>query len=148
MTEIRFYHLTRKGVADALPEIVAKALSRGHRVLVKAQDAEYLPRLSEALWSHDPLSFLPHGLDGQTFDKAHLVWLTAANDNPNAADVLVLIDGAEAPAGAFSLHCEIFDGNDDAAVTVARERWKAHKAAGHDLAYFQQDENGKWAKKQ
>lgn len=148
MTEIRFYHLTRKDVTDALPEIVAKALSRGHRVLVKAQDADRLPRLSEALWSHDPLSFLPHGQDGQAFDQAHLVWLTVTNDNPNAADVLVLVDGVEAPAGTFSLCCDIFDGNDDIAVVTAREKWKMHKAAGCDLAYFQQDDNGKWAKKQ
>jgi DNA polymerase III subunit chi len=37
----------------------------------------------------------------------------------------------------------MFDGNDEAAVTAARERWKAYKAAGHKLVYFQQSPAGK-----
>ena len=38
MTEIRFYHLQTRSVDQALPDIVQKALSAGHRVLVRAPD--------------------------------------------------------------------------------------------------------------
>ena len=34
----------------------------------------------------------------------------------------------------------MFDGNDEAAVAAARQRWREAKAAGHDLVYWQQTE--------
>ena len=40
----------------------------------------------------------------------------------------------------------LFDGNDPASVAGARQRWTAHKAAGHQLAYWQQNEGGQWEK--
>jgi len=41
---------------------------------------------------------------------------------------------------------DLFDGGDDAALAAARARWKAAKAAGHELAYWQQGARG-WEKK-
>jgi DNA polymerase-3 subunit chi len=41
---------------------------------------------------------------------------------------------------------ELFDGNDDAAVQAARERWKNYKEAGHITTYWQQGERG-WEQK-
>jgi DNA polymerase-3 subunit chi len=41
----------------------------------------------------------------------------------------------------------MFDGNDPAAVAAARDRWRAAKAAGHALTYWQQTDRGGWAKK-
>jgi len=40
-----------------------------------------------------------------------------------------------------------FDGRDDQAVVDSRERWKAYKAAGHTLTYWQQTATGGWEKK-
>ena len=40
---------------------------------------------------------------------------------------------------------DLFDGNDEAAVAAARGRWKAAKAAGHSLTYWQQGARG-WVK--
>ena len=48
---------------------------------------------------------------------------------------------------AFERCFELFDGRDDAAVTESRERWKAYKAAGHAVSYFQQTAAGGWEKK-
>jgi DNA polymerase-3 subunit chi len=44
--------------------------------------------------------------------------------------------------------CEIFDGRDEDAVTAARSRWKSYKDAGHTLAYYQQNDMGRWEQKQ
>ena len=38
----------------------------------------------------------------------------------------------------------LFDGNDDAALSVARGQWKALKGEGHALSYWQQDDAGRW----
>jgi DNA polymerase-3 subunit chi len=42
--------------------------------------------------------------------------------------------------------CEVFSGNDEAAVALARVRWKDYLAVGHTLSYWQQGERG-WEKK-
>jgi DNA polymerase-3 subunit chi len=45
------------------------------------------------------------------------------------------------------LVCEMLDGRVDTQIIDARKRWKVYKDDGHDLTYWQQDENGKWDKK-
>jgi DNA polymerase-3 subunit chi len=148
MTEVRFYHMQQKRLEQALPEILSKALERQYRAVVKAGSPERVEALDTALWTYDPASFLPHGFrkDGHAAEQP--VWLTTGDDNPNGATVLVLADGATSDSvGAFELCCELFDGNDDAAVAAARERWKSYKDKGHTVVYFQQDDAGKWQKK-
>lgn len=149
MTEVRFYHMIQKRLEQALPEIVAKALERKHRILIKAGSKERVEALDTALWTQDPASFLPHGYVKDGFEKEQPVWLTTEDENPNGANVLILTDGAKSDiTDKFSLCCEMFDGNDDAAVTAARERWKFYKDKGYTAAYFQQDDNGRWQQKQ
>ena len=40
----------------------------------------------------------------------------------------------------------LFDGRDEAAVQAARERWKGLKAEEHNVTYWRQDDEGRWAK--
>jgi DNA polymerase-3 subunit chi len=134
MTEIRFYHLTRKTLEQALPELLEKTLERGWRAVVMAGSPERVEALTHHLWTYRPDSFLPHGSakDGNAEDQP--VWLTVADERPNGAEVLFLVDGAQtAQPGAYARVCEIFDGNDETAVAAARARWKAYKAGNHDL---------------
>jgi DNA polymerase-3 subunit chi len=149
MTDVRFYHMQVKTLEQALPEILAKALARGRRVVVKAGSQERVEALNTVLWTFDPASFLPHGHVKDGSEAEQPVWLTTKDENPNGADMLVLADGAESEQlAAFALCCKFFDGNDEEAVTAARARWKAYKDQGHALSYFQQDESGKWEQKQ
>ncbi|MDP2205541.1 MAG: DNA polymerase III subunit chi [Alphaproteobacteria bacterium] len=148
MTDIRFYHMITKRLEQALPELLAKAITVQPRIVVKAGSRERIETLDSLLWTFDPAGFLPHGYirDGSEADQP--VWLTTEDDNPNGAKMLVLTDGATSPQVAdFDLCCELFDGNDDESVAAARARWADYKVAGHDLTYFQQDEQGRWVKK-
>ncbi|MFO0998373.1 MAG: DNA polymerase III subunit chi [Alphaproteobacteria bacterium] len=148
MTDIRFYHLQRKSLEDALPVLLEKILERGSRAVVMAGSAERVEALNAHLWTYSQGSFLPHGSqrDGHAEDQP--VWLTTGEENPNGSDVLVLTDGASAAhIESFKTCCELFDGNDTAAVEEARRRWQAYKAAGHDLTYWQQTDEGRWEKR-
>lgn len=148
MAEIRFYHMQQKKLEQALPEILSRALERQHRVVVKAGSRERLESLNSVLWTYDPASFLPHGMNRDGYESEQPVWLTTEDDNPNRATVLVLVDGATSvAAGTVDLCCELFDGNDETAVLAARERWKTYKDKGYSLTYFQQDDAGKWQRK-
>lgn len=148
MTDIRFYHMLQKRLEQALPEIAAKALERGFRIVVKLGSVERVQVLDTALWTYNPASFLPHGYVRDGFESEQPLWLTTEEENPNQSTMLVLADGATSDRVAdYALCCEIFDGNDEDAVSAARARWTAYKNAGHELSYFQQDDAGKWEKK-
>lgn len=148
MSDVRFYHLQKKNLEDALPELLEKVLERGSRAVVMAGSEERVEVLNARLWSYTQRGFLPHGSarDGRPADQP--VWLTATEENPNGADVLLLTDGATAGSiGAYSICCELFDGNDEAQVAAARARWAEYKTQGHTLTYWQQSETGRWEKK-
>jgi DNA polymerase-3 subunit chi len=147
VAEIRFYHLRATTLERALPLILEKLLALGERVVVVAGSPERVEALNAMLWTYSDRSFLPHGSARDGFAEDQPIWLTTVEENPNGAAVLVLTDGATAAdIGAWKSAVEIFDGGDETAVTAARERWKAYKAAGHVLTYWKQDDEGRWQK--
>ncbi len=80
--------------------------------------------------------FLPHGTKKDGFAERQPVWLTEADENPNSANVLFLIDGADSSrVGEYDLCCEMFDGRDDLAV-AGQDHWKRRRrrAFAHLLA--------------
>ncbi|HXI88312.1 MAG TPA: DNA polymerase III subunit chi, partial [Parvularculaceae bacterium] len=109
---------------------------------------ERVEALDGHLWTYRDDSFLPHAAGG-THSELQPVWLTDTEEVPNGADVLFLVDGAEADPEAlsgFSRCVMIFDGADEGAVTKARGFWKAAADAGHDATYWKQSEAGRWEK--
>ena len=95
MTAIAFYHLERSTLEATLAKLLEKALAGGLRAVVKAGSEERVAALDAALWTYEQGSFLAHGSakDGDGPDQP--IWLTAGDDNPNAATVLFLTDGSE-----------------------------------------------------
>jgi DNA polymerase-3 subunit chi len=148
MSEVRFYHLTRRTLEEALPALLTKAYERGMRAVVLIPSAERVEALNAHLWSFSPESFLPHGSAADGHAAEQPIWLTTKEENPNGASLLVLSDGAvAADIAAYALVCDMFDGNDEAALAAARERWKRYKAEGHAVTYWQQSERGGWEQK-
>ena len=150
MTEIRFYHAQHSSLDQVLPGILGKALSGGRRVVVRLADATHVEQMNEHLWTYNPDSFLPHGSTKDGHATLQPVWLTDKDENPNNADVLVIVPG---PANdvpphleKFTLCCDMIDGRLEEDVAAARARWKAYKDAGHDVTYWQQTDKG-WEKK-
>jgi DNA polymerase-3 subunit chi len=147
VTEILFYHLTRQPLERALPLLLEKCLERGWRAVVQAASEERVAALDEMLWTSGDGSFLPHGTVADGHLERQPVFLTAGDGNPNAAEVRVLVDGAEGPDLApYVRALVLFDGHDEEAVAAARARWRRHKDEGHDLSYWAQDEAGRWRK--
>lgn len=149
MTEVRFYHLTRTPLEAALPQLLGKTLERGKRALVRLPDAQRCEALADVLWRRDERGFLPHGTakDGYAADQP--IWLTERTENPNGSAYLFLCEGvAPEQVGDFELCCLLFDGSEPQAVEAARGQWRALKAEGHELSYWQQDERGAWTQRQ
>jgi DNA polymerase-3 subunit chi len=148
MTEVLFYHLQRRSLESALPQLLEKSLERGWRVIVQGATDERIEALDAHLWTYRDDSFLPHGTARETDPAAQPILLTTSDHNPNGATVRFLIDGAAMPADAESYQRIVlmFDGEDHEAVAAARARWSDCKAKGFEATYWQTDDQGRWVK--
>ncbi len=148
VTEVLFYHLERRGLEEVLPPLLEKCVERGWRVVVQVSDEARRDALNAHLWTFRDDAFLPHGAAGDGNAEAQPVWLTAGDDNPNAASVRFLADGADIDdPSPYARVVYVFNGRDEAAVAAARERWKHLNAAGHDVTYWRQTDRGGWERK-
>jgi len=147
MTDIGFYHLTRTGPDAALPQLLGRTLAAGQRAVVICGSEERVAALDTALWLCPQPDWLPHGTRQSNEADLQPIWLTTADEAPNGARYLFLIDGTTSNRlDAFDRVFDLFDGSDDPAVAAARLRWTAAKAGGHALTYWQQGPRG-WERK-
>lgn len=149
MAEVLFYQLTTSPLEQNLPDLLEKSLQRGWRVIVRCGSAAGLGAIDRMLWTYRDDSFLPHGTSPGDHAARQPICLTLGPENPNRANVLMLVDGAltdPAEAKGFDRACLIFDGADPAALDAARRDWRAVTAAGLAAKYWAQ-ENGRWTQK-
>jgi DNA polymerase III subunit chi len=143
--EVWFYHLERTALDQALPELLEKTLARGWKAIVRTPAGERIDHLDGWLWSYRDDSFLAHGTEGEPMAARQPILLTTGLDNPNGAEALFLVDGAEpGPLEGFERCVLLFDGRDPAATSEARGRWKAFKGAGHPVSYWRQGAERGW----
>ncbi len=150
MTDIRFYHLTKTALENALPQMLEKVIERGQEAVILSSDERALGDLDQNLWGYRPDSFLPHGTKRDGSIEEHPVWLTTEQDDIAKRDVAFIVHGAHPGAlesDKTSLCAVLFDGNNPTVVQDSRALWKELKAANHELTYWQQTDRGSWEKK-
>jgi DNA polymerase-3 subunit chi len=149
MPEFLFYHLERQPLEAVLPRLLERSLERGWRVIVQAGSDERVDALDAHLWTYRDESFLPHATSRDRDACEHPVLLTCGDDNPNGATVRFLVEGAAMPAdaAAYERVVILFDGNHEDAVAAARQRWREASAAGFEVTYWQQNEQGRWERR-
>jgi DNA polymerase-3 subunit chi len=146
VTEIRFHHLERRRIDQALPRLLEQALEEGRRVLVRTSSDEMVAALNERLWTYDDATFLPHGAAGDGDPMTQPIFLTSELENPNAASMLVRLSGVEVGEAddAFDLVVLLFDGRDEASLAHARGEWRRLKDQGHTISYWRESDEGGW----
>ena len=146
MVDIRFYHLQDLTTQEALPLLIEKSLQRQLRTMVVASNDQHLSQLSQALWTYQDDSFLPHGLMTDAFADRQPVLLSTNMVNLNQAKILFLTDQSKFPdtPDQYTIIANLFDHNDQEAMQLARSAWKTLKDQYH-LTYWQQISR-KWVK--
>lgn len=141
---VGFYLLQRDPVERALPQIAAKAMETGQRMLVVSGDAMLLDRLDAALWSERPGSFLAHGRAGQPHAERQPILLSDACDAANGARLCALADGEwRDEALGFERALLFFD---DARREAARQVWRTLDGREDIEREFHEQQDGKWRK--
>lgn len=139
---VDFYQLSRDPAEAVLPLIARNSLKAGERLLVVSDDGDQLGRISEALWSRIPDSFLAHGLSGGAHDARQPILLSQRPSPDNGARFLALADGlwreGDQPFDRVFL---LFD---DATLQGARACWRMlGEREGVDRRFWKQ-QDGKW----
>jgi DNA polymerase III subunit chi len=144
--EVWFYHLERTGLDQALPELLEKTLARGWKALVRTGEPARIEHLDGWLWSYRDDSFLPHAPAAEPNAARQPVLLTTDFENPNGAEALFLLDGAEpGDLSGYTRCLVLFDGADEARLAEARGLWTRLKGEGLPVSYWRQQGRG-WEK--
>lgn len=136
MTEILF-HFNVPDRTDYACRLLRKATRQGAKVVVTGP-GPVLAQFDRALWTFDPIEFLPHVMPrpGQPVPErlsAAPVWLLGdVGDAPHHDALLNL--GPETPPGfeSFARVIEIVS-SDDADRAAARQRWKHYAGRGYAI---------------
>ena len=150
MIRVDFYHLQRSSLEQILPKLCEKAYSTGKRIKIQLGTEERIEFINTLLWTYNEESFLPHGSKKDGFSEEQPVFISADEDNPNGASLLILADGAM-PNPDTLQHYErvlnIFDGTNDVSLNNARNYWKQIRDLDGELHYWQQNEKGSFEQK-
>jgi DNA polymerase-3 subunit chi len=147
MTEIHFYHLESQPLERLLASLLHKALDRRWRVVVQTGSEERVEWLSNALWTYDEDSFLPHGSVRDGHAERQPVWLTAGSESPNRPHLRIYLDAvAISPDPALERIIYLFDGRDEGALEAARGEWRKARSLGAALVYWREDSAGRWTR--
>ncbi len=138
---VDFYHLTRDPAEAVVPLLADKLLAVGERVLVVADDAGALARISDALWQYQRAPFLAHGVAGGPHDARQPILLSPDPVATNGARTCVLADGQWRDVPAMARLFLLFTADH---LEAARQTWRAlGQREGVDRHYWRQD-RGKW----
>lgn len=134
MTEVAFHFNAADKLGYAC-RLVRKAVGSNAQVVVTG-DAALLGQLDVALWTFQPLEFIPHcrapGAPAAVLQASPVVLTEAPREAPHH-DVLVNL-GQAVPDGfeAFERLIEVVT-SDDADRQQARQRWKHYAARGYNI---------------
>jgi len=132
MTSIDFYTHVDDRLAVAA-RIVAKAYAAHGTVRVLTPDAAATEALDRLLWTHPPLSFLPHCRMDSAIAPETPIWIDERLEHSGPAAVLVNLH-AEAPPffSRFERLAEVVAA-DEAQVVAGRARFRFYRERGYEL---------------
>jgi DNA polymerase-3 subunit chi len=138
LTDVAFH----TGIADPLDyacRLLRKAYRSGARVAVHGEPAA-LDRLDQALWTFEPLEFVPHAVlprDGADAQRVALSPIVLVKDGaaPAACRIGVTLAGHPvADVGVFDRLIAIV-GLDPEHREAGRLRWREYERAGHAVTH-------------
>ncbi|MDC1383597.1 DNA polymerase III subunit chi [Candidatus Puniceispirillum sp.] len=149
MGQVDFYQIGQAGLELVLLMLLKKTLAKKQKALVLCP-MPAASAINAALWTHDPESWIPHGLDDAKGASYCDVWVSSdMMGNPINAEFLFLLHGSAPKLITEFKRCFcLFDGKSDAQLQQARDQWKEwQQIADTTLGYYAQNSEGGWDKK-
>jgi DNA polymerase-3 subunit chi len=148
--EIAFYQLISTSLDKTLAKLLEKVYESSQKAVVLLDSKERLDQINSHLWTYSTAAFLPHGSsqDLADYSERQPIWLTTTFENPNHAQVIVITSGEmlSFDEGSFQRCLDIFDGNDETALTQAQQRYALYKQKNYQCVFWRQSLQGQWEK--
>ena len=152
--QLDFYQIGQAELEQVMLMLLKKTLAANQKALVLCP-MPAASAIDTALWTHDPESWIPHGLDDENGAEFCHVWVSSdMTANPINAEYLFLLHGS-APAqwNGFARCFCLFDGKSEAQLQQARNQWKMWQELDDanlddaNFGYYYQNAEGGWDKK-
>ncbi len=137
---VDFYQLTNDPAEQVLPLIARNTLGANQRLLVVSDDSAQRQRISEALWTRLPETFLANGHADQPHAGRQPILLSAEAEPANGARYLALADGIWRD-GDFDRVFLLFP---PACIDDARGCWRMLGTREGVERHYWRQEGGKW----
>lgn len=134
------YHHSISPLEKVLPKLLEKVLAAGQRAVVMAPSEDLLKTIDTFLWTYSKSELLPHGTSEDGNPSYQPIWLTTVEENPNGAQVLVLINGVH-PDNLTQFEKVLIL---DPKWSMDSTQWAQSKG---DLTVWEEQIQGGWAKK-
>ncbi|MET0138001.1 MAG: DNA polymerase III subunit chi [Sphingobium sp.] len=142
MARVDFYQLNRDPVEAVLPQIAARILDEGARLLVVSSNRDQLGRISAGLWDAGPETFLANDHADAPLPDVQPILLSPDCAASNGATRIALADGQwREEALAFDRSFYFFDAE---TIGLARESWRALSKRDDIATHFWRQEGGRW----
>lgn len=149
MTEIRFYHLQKTAIDDALSVLLQKVMDMDYKsdVIINGDVKEF----SDILWeNNNKNSFIANDIGDNINENSPVAIYNNLNvkvENLRKNRFFINEINEDLISGA-DLNCFVFNGNDEKILHQARLFWKKMtQKAEYDLCYYYQDPVLGWKKK-
>lgn len=134
MTHVDFYVLPENATAPLtgfVVKLTEQLYRAGHRMYVHSDHADLTRHLDEQLWVARDISFVPHGLVGQTGDETPVT--LGEKDDPDMHEILVNL-GHDVPEffSRYQRVVEVISGDPEQR-QQGRVRYKFYKDRGYEL---------------
>ena len=140
MTEVSF-HSKVPEILGYTCRLLRKAMRKGSRVAVTGE-RDLLGQLDRALWSFEPLDFVPHvrlaaGARPEPRLQATPIWLV--DESANAPVNEVLVNLGPGIASGFESYQRVVEivGREPASVQAGRARWRHYTERGYAIAHHE-----------
>ena len=148
MRDILFYHCIHSKIETVLPLLLIKILNKKKRVLIIMKDQKRISEINILLWVFKSNSWLAHGSKEDGDPDLQPIWLTYLDENPNKAQILLLLDGTISQNFIkYDRILVLFHEKDLKSLLQARNIWKKGKIEGYKMSYYKEYTTGKWSQK-
>lgn len=143
--QVDFYQLGTTPAEQVIAKLAEKLLASEARLIIIADDENFLAKLDRMLWDQGSESFIPHGLAGGPDDARQPILLSTSADAPNVARNMLIADGLWRDSALSYERAFFLFGS--SMIKEARAAWRSLAGrTGVELRYWAQ-EDGKWLKK-
>jgi DNA polymerase-3 subunit chi len=145
--EISFYRLTTLPLAKAAPKLIEKIYYSKQNLVVVCENEAIMKTIDDGLWVYSSKHFIPHATSSDEHASDQPIYITTILENPNNANIAMSLGKLDLQDFSPHKFLYMFDGNIKDQLEFARNKWKSYKDKGHNLTYWQQNNDGAWEKK-